>query len=158
VPAERRGDKPDADRWSVAEVLEHLSIVETRIAGVVAKAIAGAKPSGLARETSTSSVLTSMNLTELANRERRLTAGDASRPTGTVGADEAWAALTRARKSLYTALREGDGWALEMLSAPHPRLGALNLYQWVVFVAGHEARHAAQIREIGSALAAAASA
>jgi ATP-dependent RNA helicase RhlE len=158
VPAERRGDKPDADRWSVAEVLEHLSIVETRIAGVVAKAIADAKPSGLARETSTSSVLTSMNLTELANRERRLTAGDASRPTGTVGADEAWAALTRARKSLYTALREGDGWALEMLSAPHPRLGALNLYQWVVFVAGHEARHAAQIREIGSALAAAASA
>jgi hypothetical protein len=59
---------------------------------------------------------------------------------------------------LQNALREGDGWALETLSAPHPRLGSLNLYQWVVFVAGHEARHTAQIREIGETLASAASA
>jgi superfamily II DNA/RNA helicase len=153
VPAARRGEKPDADRWSVADVLEHLCIVEARIAGLVSKAVAEAKPSGLARETSTSSVLTSMNLTELANRERRLTAGETSRPTGTVSADDAWRALTRARRALHTALREGDGWALETLSAPHPRLGALNLYQWIVFVAGHESRHAAQIREIGEALA-----
>jgi hypothetical protein len=94
-----------------------------------------------------------MNLTELANRERRLTAGEASRPTGTVDADAAWSALTRARDALHDALREGDGWALETLSAPHPRLGALNLYQWVVFVAGHESRHTAQIREIAEALA-----
>jgi hypothetical protein len=32
---------------------------------------------------------------------------------------------------------------------PHIRgFGLLNLYQWMVFVGGHEARHTAQIREV----------
>jgi hypothetical protein len=39
------------------------------------------------------------------------------------------------------------------LTQKHPVLGTLNLYQWVLFVAAHEARHTAQIREIVQAVA-----
>jgi hypothetical protein len=42
--------------------------------------------------------------------------------------------------------------ALGDITVPHPVLGPLNLYQWVLFVGGHESRHAIQIREIAQAL------
>ncbi|MEO7237074.1 MAG: hypothetical protein ABIZ96_00505 [Gemmatimonadales bacterium] len=31
----------------------------------------------------------------------------------------------------------------------YPTLGALNLYQWGLFVGQHEARHAEQLKDIG---------
>jgi hypothetical protein len=46
-----------------------------------------------------------------------------------------------------------DGLALSQVGFPHPALGTLNLYQWLLFSAGHHARHAAQIREIATQLA-----
>ena len=33
---------------------------------------------------------------------------------------------------------------------PHPLFGPLSAYHWFAFIAAHEARHAAQIREIVS--------
>ena len=51
------------------------------------------------------------------------------------------------------AIARGDGLALSQVEHPHPIFGPLNLYQWVAFVGAHEARHAAQIREVGAQLA-----
>jgi len=92
VPVERRELRPAPDRWSAAEVLEHLAIVERRVA-------------------------------------------------------DGFASQVRA------ALLNADGLARGTITAPHPALGEANLYQRIAFVGGHEARHAAQIREIGAALA-----
>ncbi|MEA2712972.1 MAG: hypothetical protein QOK27_933, partial [Gemmatimonadales bacterium] len=39
--------------------------------------------------------------------------------------------------------------ALGGLTFSHPLLGSLDLYQWILFVGQHEARHAAQIAELG---------
>ena len=53
---------------------------------------------------------------------------------------------------LRGAVDRADGLAIGEVTAPHPFLGSLNLYQWLIFLGAHEARHAAQIREIaGSA-------
>jgi hypothetical protein len=38
------------------------------------------------------------------------------------------------------------------VSWPHPRFGPLTGYQWIAFSGAHEARHAAQIREIAEQL------
>jgi hypothetical protein len=43
--------------------------------------------------------------------------------------------------------------ALCEVSAPHPAVGSLNGYQWFLFLAAHEGRHTAQIREIMAATA-----
>lgn len=152
VPAERRRQRAAPDRWSVAEVLEHLAIVETRIAGMIAAAVAEAKVAGLDRETSDAPVLAEMNLAGLLDRSRRFTASEASQPSGTITAEEAWTRLEQARDRLKGVLQDVDGWALGTISRPHARLGVMNLYQWIGFTSGHEARHTAQIREIGAAL------
>src|SRR5688572_32743529 len=43
IPASLRERRPGADRWSVAEVLEHLAIVEKRLAKRMADALNAAK-------------------------------------------------------------------------------------------------------------------
>jgi len=154
VPAERRREKPAADQWSVAEILEHLSIVEARIADMVARDVAAAKAAGIARETSQEPVLITVDVEGLKDRTIKRVAGETSQPTGSLGADDAWTKLADTRAALESALREGDGWALGTLFQPHHRLGPMNMYQWIGFAGAHELRHAAQIVEVGKRLTA----
>jgi hypothetical protein len=60
--------------------------------------------------------------------------------------------LEHTREQLLEFVRSCDGLALGQVSFSHPALGTLNVYQWLLFAAGHHARHAAQIREIGQQL------
>ena len=148
IPRERREVKPSPDRWSVAEVLEHLSIVETRIERVFSKRLAEARGVGLGRERETSPVVATIDMDRVLDRTRRITAAEAAIPTGKLDADAAWAAAERARNTLCDAVRDADGLALGEVIHPHPVLGPINLYQWIAFVGGHEARHAAQVIEL----------
>ena len=164
VASARREVKPGADEWSVAEIIEHLAscddigriinlaIVEGRIGTMLARDVTAAKETGLARETSDTSVLATLDIAGLKDRGHKRAAGEPSRPTGTLTCDEAWSRLEASRAQLEQAIRDADGWALETLSQSHPRLGALNLYQWVAFVGAHESRHAAQILDVRQAL------
>jgi hypothetical protein len=88
------------------------------------------------------------------DRTRRLTARAASQPRAGIEWAAAWEHLEGARTATREAVRDADGLALAKVSAPHPVLGPLNLYEWILFVAGHEARHAEQIGEVAAGLAA----
>src|SRR5262245_53308617 len=50
VPQVRRSERPGEGRWSVAEILEHLSLVELRFAAIIARRIAEARDAGLGPE------------------------------------------------------------------------------------------------------------
>jgi quinol monooxygenase YgiN len=153
VPVEARERRPVPSRWSVAEVLEHLAIVESQIASLIRTRIENARQTGVRAETETTSVLPSLEIDRLLDRSTRLVSGDAALPKGDLDAASAWAKLDDERAALRQAVLAADGLALGDLSAPHRRLGSLNLYQWVIFLGGHEGRHALQIREIGETLA-----
>ncbi len=73
-------------------------------------------------------------------------------PRSDVDAENAWSELEQAREKLRAAFLSGDGLALEEVVQSHPVLGPINMYQWTLFNASHEARHALQIREIGKTL------
>lgn len=148
IPRSRREVKPSPERWSVAEVLEHLSIVETRIEKVFTAKLAEARARGIGLERDTTPVVPTIDMDRVLDRTRQIVAAEAARPTGRFDAEGAWAALERARESLCTAVRDSDGLALGEVIHPHPVLGPINLYQWVAFVGGHEARHAAQVIEL----------
>jgi uncharacterized damage-inducible protein DinB len=68
VPPDRRAERPAADRWSVAEVLEHLAIVEARCTQIVAGAAAGARDAAPVPDPSPASVFDSMNVAALTDR------------------------------------------------------------------------------------------
>ena len=146
--------RPAADSWSVAEVVEHLGLVETRLAGVFADRLADARTRGLGPETDSTPVLPTLDDAALLDRGRPLAAGEAVQPRAGLSVPEAWSVLERARAQLRQTVAAADGLALGEVYSPHPRLGSLNLYQWLIFIGSHEGRHAAQIREIASRLSA----
>lgn len=152
IPEVVRDRRPGADRWSVAEILEHLVIVETRIALLLTETIETARASGLRLETDTAPVVPTVPVASLLDRSARIVARENSVPTGKLDAAAGLALLAQARQALKETLLAADGLALGELVLPHPRLGALSVYQWFVFLGAHEGRHAAQIREVGGAL------
>jgi len=50
VPTSARGRRPSEDRWSVAEVLEHLALVEENIPQRVKALVTEQRPNGLGAE------------------------------------------------------------------------------------------------------------
>lgn len=154
VPAADRERQPEPGRWSVAQVVDHVSRVEGVVAHLVGAALAGAQ--GIARETETSSILSAEDMARLTNREIRFNAPEMAHPAPDARYDNACAALDAVHQRLRQIFADADGLALGTLEVPHPALGPLNLYQWGVAVGGHEARHALQIREAADALASAA--
>jgi hypothetical protein len=151
VPVDRRGERPGPDRWSVAEVIEHLVMVERAVMKACSKQVAAARERGLPAETETTSILHLLPPARVANRERQLIAPEMLRPKGG-DAVTAWADLELTRQAFREFVTTCDGLALGEVSFAHPSLGTLNLYQWLFFAAGHHARHAAQIREIAQQL------
>jgi uncharacterized damage-inducible protein DinB len=152
VPSELRDQPPGLDRWSVAQVLQHLAMIERRIGMGMTKWVADAKAAGVGPEAETSSVLKSLDLALIADRSRRRNAPEEVRPNGEIDAASAWTALEQTRAALRAGVMPGDGLALGEVVQTHPVLGPINLYQWLLFVGSHEVRHTGQLREIAAEL------
>jgi len=153
IPEPMRERRVDADIWSAAEVLEHLHRVETGIARLLSRSLERAKAGGLEAESEVGSVMASLDALRITDRSRRIIAPEPVMPRGELTAAQGMVALTESRQVLVSALREGDGLALGQVTWNHPTLGPLNLYQWVLFLGQHEARHAAQLQDLARQLA-----
>lgn len=138
--------------WSAAEVLEHLHRVERGIARLLAHSLEAARAAGPEPENEVGSVMESLDVLRLTDRSRRVRAPEMVMPRGDLTAAQAMAALTESRQALVLGLAAADGLALGKITQPHPLLGPLTLYQWVLFVGQHEARHAGQLQDIARRL------
>jgi hypothetical protein len=145
MPAEATGLRPCADGWSIAEVVEHLLIVEAGIGRLLGKLGKQAETLGL--ETSTASVLSSLDRFALTTPAQPIRSPTSVAPTGTVPLNEGIAGLAESRRRILDLMQRVSGRALGELAAPHPLLGQLTFYQWLLFLAQHEERHTIQIRE-----------
>jgi hypothetical protein len=147
VPADKRDASPTPGAWSPAGIVEHLAIVETSIGRLISQRVAAGRASGVGTETEESSVIESfVHAKAIRDRTRKIVSGERSHPTQ-LPPDAAWKAFDAAHADLRAAVVAADGVALGEIVHPHPAFGPLNLYHWVAFVGGHEARHAEQIRE-----------
>jgi uncharacterized damage-inducible protein DinB len=156
VPGDLWQTRPAPERWSVSEILEHLYRAERGVAAVLAKRIARARESGHPVERETSSVVAGYDRMGLDDRSRKLVSPELVEPTENPDRETIERRLAESRAALDAAIASGDGLALAELRHTHLRLGELDLYQWILFVAEHERRHTAQVREVAAQLAPAA--
>ncbi len=152
TPPALREQPPGPDRWSIAQVLQHLTLIESRIVPLVHKLVTKAQAAGLGPETATDPILNARHAAKIADRSVRVTAPEEMLPASDVDAASAWSALEASRAALREAVIAGDGLSLSEVKYPHPVLGEINLYQWILFVGSHEVRHTAQICEIAEQL------
>ena len=147
LSAERQNFRPAPERWTVAEIFEHLSIVERRVARLLGKLLeeaeaeagAGAAPGPFAP----------VSIAEFveASRAQKLEAPENVRPNGVPLADSL-GALRDSRAALHALRPRVERTDCAGARFPHPVWGQLDLYQWLLFVGAHEARHLAQIEAL----------
>ena len=152
VPVDGFAVRPVPERWSAAELLEHLARVETGCARVIAKRAAGAREAGVGQEREESSMLGALDGRGVTDRSRKLTAPEIVAPTGGFSRERSLDALAGSRADFKRAVANADGLALGEVRHTHVVLGELDLYQWILFVAQHEQRHLPQLEEIAEQL------
>jgi hypothetical protein len=144
VPVERRDLRPASGRWSPAEAMHHVVIVERRLTPLLGRLIEQARSLGPERDDS--SVLAIIRPQRFVSRDKRIVTQEVFEPRDT-NAATLLSEFDEGRGALRDVIVAGDGLALGEVSAPHPALGQLTGYGWIAFVGSHAARHAAQIRE-----------
>jgi hypothetical protein len=152
VDPDKRALRPAPDRWSLSEVLEHVSLAEAGFTAWIASGIDKAKENGLGREAAERAPLPEAVRTRFADRVNRRAAPERVQPRGEMSAEEAWSAVLEVERRLKELLVGADGLALNEVVVEHPSLGPFNVYQWVELMAAHRRRHVEQVREIAAAL------
>jgi hypothetical protein len=135
------------DRWTIAEVAEHIAISETTILGLVTDRILKSPP--VPRDPNP--VADEKLLASLLDRSNKFQAPEMLKPTNR------WATRDALTKDFVTAREKTAAYVksttddLHGHAAPHPVFKTLDGYQWVLLLSGHAARHTAQIEEVKTA-------
>ena len=138
--------KPAPDRWSVAEVAEHITLSETTIMGVVQHPLMQSPAAPEKREQVKGK--DQLILTRVPDRSHKAQAPEILRPTGKWATEaDLTKAFEDARKANMEYVRTTND-DLRDHFFDHPAFGTLDGYQWLLLVATHSARHTAQIEEV----------
>ena len=147
VPVEWRERRPAEGRWSVAEVLEHLAIIEGRVTKMLAMAAETAALAGAKQRDKPS-----IDMDRLLDRSRPVMGPEVVQPREGLDSAAAWQRLQETRAGLRHVIETTAEHDLSGTIRTHPVLGDMHMYQWIAVIGGHEARHALQIREAGELL------
>jgi DinB family protein len=145
VEGDRLCQRAKPDGWSVAEIIDHLRMVESGVARLITKRVGEAREAGLGQEESTSPVMPSFERHSEMLANAVLQSPAAVRPRADVDINEALDGLDSSREALRAAVLSADGLSLGEIRHNHPVLGELDLYQWLIFLGQHEGRHKNQI-------------
>jgi hypothetical protein len=138
--------KPAPDRWSVAEVAEHIAISESMIFGMVQGKVmtSPAAPEKRAEVAGKDEIV----LTKVPDRSRKAQAPEFLKPTNRWATEaELTKAFEDSRKATMDYVRTTND-DLRDHFGPHPLLGSLDAYQWILLISAHSERHTKQIEEV----------
>ena len=138
--ASRSGDK-----WSIAEILEHLTLAFTLNRAALEKAIESGEPR--ARPPRLAQRLGRVLVIDLGYFPR-VEAPEASRPTGSIPPDRSLTAVREAITALDATLsRAADRFGDRLPVVNHPYFAGLSVRQWRRFHLRHTRHHMKQVRD-----------
>jgi DinB superfamily len=133
------------DCWSVAEIIEHLSMSEARILALVSKLL-GQEAAVAANAGSSGTSISIQMMTDRATE--RFTAPAFLEPTGNLPLSISLAKLRESRAALLGLRSRIEATDYSHVTYPHPVFGPLNLYQWLAAAEFHECKHLDQIQTL----------
>ena len=146
VPADDWNTRPSEGKWSAAELVAHLMMVERAVIGK-ADRVAQKPPK---RVSLLKRIHIPMALVE--SRWIRRKSPVPVEPEMLRDKEAMLAELRTVRERSLAFLEETRGRNLSEYCWTHPALGTLNTYEWMHFLASHEVRHTKQMREIAANL------
>lgn len=142
--------KATDDGWSISDVLHHLALSDEANVKLASLMLKQAEEKSLPPDPAPdASMLACLDhLTEPLNT--KVKAPDRVAPRSHLPAEQSIARLKASREKLMSALEQLGQYDIGQLTFPHPFLGDLNTYQWLMMAGRHESRHVAQINKIRS--------
>ena len=143
--------KPAPDRWSIAENLEHMVIVQERVLGPVREQLAQAPAPPADRDYEQ---VDRIVLEKIPDRSIRAKAPDHIAPTGQWTLPDALDRLARNYERLAGFVESTPDLRQHILDSPPLRFvtngefETMDAYQWALTVAAHDQRHVGQILEV----------
>jgi len=146
LSAEQMLYRAQPGQWSVAEIVEHLVIVERHLVGAIEKLVQGL-PDASKRSGMSDAEMFVLVATPVRRIEAPASAFPKSRWPPEELSGEFEAARQRTRE--FAAATDAD---LRSHCMPHPTLGDLDCYQWLLLVGAHCQRHCAQSERVKASL------
>lgn len=136
--------KSAPDRWSVAEVTEHIAAAEDMLFNLTAEKVMKAPPRPEGEDVK---AIDEMVLTKVSDRTNKVQAPEPLRPTNRYGSpEEALKHFVESRDRTIAFMQKTDDLRAHAVDSA---LGKkLDAYQWILFISAHSERHTKQINEV----------
>lgn len=135
--------KPGPERWSVAEILEHIVIVEDFLLEITSNKVMKSAAGEADRDYKATDKLV---LNAIADRTRKAQAPEPVVPTGRWTPQETLDRFLKSRERTTQFLMSTPGLRDHVADSP---LGQpLDAYQWLLYISAHSERHTKQILEV----------
>jgi hypothetical protein len=140
--------RPAPERWSIADIFEHLALAEAGSVKLFDKLLQKAEAEGRVR--AAGDPFAPVSIAEETGRihGQRLQSPERILPTGKVALADSRASLTDSLERIRALRPRVERADCAEHRFPHPVFGPLNLYQWLLFTAAHEERHLRQINAL----------
>jgi hypothetical protein len=136
--------KPAPDRWSVAEVTEHIAAAEDYLRGMVTEQVMKAPPRP---EGDDVKAIDEMVLAKVPDRTNKVQAPEPLKPTNRFGSPQASLKhFEETRQQTLDFLKQHDDLRAHAADSPFDK--KLDGYEWILFIAAHSDRHTKQINEV----------
>jgi uncharacterized damage-inducible protein DinB len=132
--------RPEPGRWTVAEILEHITLVEQRILAGLMRTL-DQPPDPIKKSAFTDEQL----LPNSGLVRQKIQAPEVLHPTSRWPLENLLTEFDAARqRTVQFAAAAADSKELRQYFMPHPLFGELDGYQWFMLAAGHSERHCNQ--------------
>ncbi len=136
--------KEAEDRWSVAEVVEHIAVSEDKMLALVSEKVMKAPPRPAGED---AKALDDLVMSRVPDRTKKAQAPEDLKPTNRFGSPEAALKhFLESRDKTIAYLRKTDGLRDHAIDSPFGK--KLDAYQWLIFCGAHSERHTKQINEV----------
>lgn len=136
---------PEGEKWTIAQIVEHISIVEDGMGRVCNKLLRKAEADGMRSDGNvTVSDHYIQKGAEIASI--KVEAPERVRPTGNVPIVESLEKLDYSRGRLDELLPLFETVDSASYTFPHPFFGEISAAEWLTLIGEHEARHLEQIK------------
>ena len=144
---EQKNARENEQSWTVAEILEHLGIVEGGVIRIFEKLLPKAESAGIKSDGNLNPPISFVEQAQAA-KDKKFEAPQQVHPQGTLTITESLAKLRENRQKLNELRPRIIATDLSNALFPHPAFGNINLYQWLIMTGLHEYRHLMQIERI----------
>jgi hypothetical protein len=137
----------DGEKWSPADIVEHLSMVEGSAIRICAKLLGKAEKEG---RNGDGMIRITNSFFEKGNEiaKAKLEAPEFVQPSGNRPVEESFEAMRENSEKLDELKPRFNDYDTTDFTFPHPYFGGLSAGEWLTLIGAHEARHIRQIRAI----------